>query len=101
MRGPNRDLKRQILDRIDAQTAVWTPVDFLELGARASVDKALQRLAAGGDIRRLDRGLYDRRRSTARPRSRRLPRREPSSTPWRDATRRSSSSIVAGTSSTK
>jgi len=61
MRGPNTDLKRQILDRIDAQTAtVWTPVDFLDLGARAAVDKALQRLAADGDIRRLDRGLYDR-----------------------------------------
>jgi len=61
MRGPNTDLKRQILDRIDAQTAaVWTPVDFLDRGPRAAVDKALQRLAADGDIRRLDRGLYDR-----------------------------------------
>ncbi len=61
MRGPSTDLKRQILDRIDGQTAaVWTPVDFLDLGARAAVDKALQRLAADGDIRRLDRGLYDR-----------------------------------------
>ena len=61
MRGPSTDLKRQILDRIDGQTAaVWTPVDFLDLGARAAVDKALQRLAAEGDIRRLGRGLYDR-----------------------------------------
>ena len=61
MRGPSTDLKRQILDRIDGQTAaVWTPIDFLDLGARAAVDKALQRLAADGDIRRLDRGLYDR-----------------------------------------
>jgi hypothetical protein len=61
MRGPSTDLKRQILDRIDAQTAaVWTPIDFLDLGARAAVDKALQRLTADGDIRRLDRGLYDR-----------------------------------------
>jgi hypothetical protein len=25
---------------------VWTPVDFLDLGARAGVDKALQRLAS-------------------------------------------------------
>lgn len=61
MRGPSTDLKRQILDRIDGQTAdVWTPIDFLDLGARAAVDKALQRLAADGDIRRIDRGLYDR-----------------------------------------
>ena len=61
MRGPNLDLKRQILDRIAAQSsAVWTPVDFLDFGARAAVDKALQRLAADSDIRRLDRGLYDR-----------------------------------------
>jgi hypothetical protein len=61
VRGPNTDLKQQILDRIDAHmAAVWTPVDFLDLGARPSVDKTLQRLAAGGDIRRLARGLYDR-----------------------------------------
>lgn len=61
MRGPSTDLKRQILDRIDAQAAaVWTPVDFIDLGPRAAVDKALQRLVADGDIRRLDRGLYDR-----------------------------------------
>ena len=61
MRGPSTDLKRQLLDRIDGQTAdVWTPIDFLDLGARAAVDKALQRLAADGDIRRIDRGLYDR-----------------------------------------
>lgn len=61
MRGPSTDLKRQILSRIDTETAaVWTPVDFLDLGARAAVDKALQRLVADGDIRRLDRGLYDR-----------------------------------------
>lgn len=61
MRGPSLDLKRQILDRVSAQPgAVWTPVDFLDLGARAAVDKALQRLVVDGDLRRLDRGLYDR-----------------------------------------
>jgi hypothetical protein len=54
-------LKRQILDRIGAQMpAVWTPIDFIDLGARAAVDKALQRLVADGFIRRLARGLYDR-----------------------------------------
>jgi len=60
MRGPGLDLKRQILDRIGAQSgAVWTAVDFLDFGARAAVDKTLQRLAVDGDIRRLGRGLYD------------------------------------------
>lgn len=38
---------------------VWTPVDFLDLGTRVNVDKALQRLVAAGRLRRVDRGLYD------------------------------------------
>jgi hypothetical protein len=60
MRGPNLDLKARILDRVDGDLgAVWTPVDFLDLGARAAVDKALQRLAKDGRLRRVDRGLYD------------------------------------------
>jgi hypothetical protein len=37
---------------------VWTPVDFLDLGPRAAIDKALQRLAAQKTITRIDRGLY-------------------------------------------
>ncbi len=61
MRGPSLDLKHKILNRISDQSgSVWTPIDFLDLGARAAVDKALQRLVAEGDVRRLDRGLYDR-----------------------------------------
>ena len=61
MRGPNLDLKPKILDRVAGQPgAVWTPSDFLDLGARAAVDKALQRLATDGNLRRVDRGLYDR-----------------------------------------
>ncbi|MEW6598899.1 MAG: DUF6088 family protein [Pseudomonadota bacterium] len=60
MRGPALDLKPKIRDRIAGRpAAVWTPADFLDLGARAAVDKALQRLATGGDLRRIDRGLYD------------------------------------------
>lgn len=46
--------------RAAAPTAVWTPVDFLDLGPRDTVDKALQRLARSGMVRRIDRGLYDR-----------------------------------------
>ena len=40
-------------------STVWTPVDFLDLGNRDAVDKTLQRLVASGDLRRIDRGLYD------------------------------------------
>jgi hypothetical protein len=60
-RGPNLDLKRAILGRIrrDKSIQVWTPNDFLDLGNRSAIDKALQRLALSGDLRRIDRGLYD------------------------------------------
>ena len=49
---------------------VWTPADFVDLGSRTAVDKALQRLARAGKLRRIDRGLYD------RPRQNRLTGRE-------------------------
>ena len=39
--------------------AVFTPNDFLDLGGRDAVDKALSRLTARGVIRRLARGLYE------------------------------------------
>ncbi len=42
--------------------AVWTPSDFADFSSRASVDKTLRRLAAAGDLQRIDKGLYDRRR---------------------------------------
>jgi hypothetical protein len=60
-RGPTTDLKARILDRMRRHSLirVWTPNDFLNLGSRAGVDKALQRLAADRKIRRIDRGLYD------------------------------------------
>ncbi len=60
-RGANLNLSRSILDRIkrDKSIRVWTPNDFLDLGARSAIDKALQRLALAGDMRRIDRGLYD------------------------------------------
>ena len=38
---------------------VFTKSHFLDLGSRAAVAKALERLADAGDIRRLARGLYD------------------------------------------
>jgi hypothetical protein len=49
-----------ILDRIRSgpQDHVWTPQDFLDLGSRAAVDKALSRNCKHGSIRRAGRGLY-------------------------------------------
>jgi hypothetical protein len=38
---------------------VFGPNNFLHLGSRAAVDKALSRLAKTGQIRRVARGLYD------------------------------------------
>lgn len=65
-------LRNDLLARLakGAPTTVWTPADFLDLGGREAVDKALQRLVASGDLRRIDRGLYDRpasNRLTGRP----------------------------------
>ncbi|GJL82350.1 MAG: hypothetical protein DHS20C01_19840 [marine bacterium B5-7] len=55
------DLKTAIVSRIEdgGSRGVWTPRDFLDLGARDAVDKTLQRLTQVGVLRRVDRGLYD------------------------------------------
>jgi hypothetical protein len=55
------DLKGAVADRISGtpRAQVWTPVDFLDLGNRDAVDKTLQRLVQAGQLRRIDRGLYD------------------------------------------
>jgi hypothetical protein len=58
-RGRALDLGAHIDSRVTAQLGkVWTPVDFLDLGPRAAVDKCLQRLTADGKLSRIDRGLY-------------------------------------------
>jgi len=57
------DLRSRLLSRIaSSPDEVWTPRDFVDLGNRAAVDKSLQRLATLGELRRIDRGLYDRPR---------------------------------------
>lgn len=65
------DLRSRLLARIALRPdEVWTPGDFADLGRRAAVDKTLQRLTIAGDLRRIDRGLYDRPRKnelTGRP----------------------------------
>src|SRR5258708_5429942 len=53
---PDRIMKRA---RAGGRGGVFTPRDFLDLAARAAVDQALSRLAKGGKLRRLARGLYD------------------------------------------
>lgn len=65
-RGPALDLRNRIRDRIkDQASQVWTPVDFLDLGPRAAVDKALQRLVRARALTRVDRGLYHLPRANA------------------------------------
>lgn len=64
-------LRSRLLARIAANPdEVWVPGDFADLGNRAAVDKTLQRLVAASNLRRIDRGLYDRPRTnglTGRP----------------------------------
>src|SRR5438105_3672152 len=58
-RGRSLSLGAQIRNRLTVRPGiVWTPVDFLDLGPRAAVDKALQRLALDGSVSRIGRGLY-------------------------------------------
>jgi hypothetical protein len=59
MNMPASGLKAAILDRAAMPGSVWTPSDFLDLGGRDAVDKTLQRLSKSGELRRIDRGLYD------------------------------------------
>lgn len=49
-----------VLARVRSGTEghVWTPSDFLDLGSRAAVDKALSRHCQAGHIGRAGRGLY-------------------------------------------
>lgn len=58
------DVRDQILKQVNAAppSSVWAPADFAALGSRAAIDKALQRMANRGELRRIDRGLYDRPR---------------------------------------
>jgi hypothetical protein len=55
------DLKSAISSQINAAGPghVWVPTDFAHLGNRDAIDKTLQRMVLAGDLRRIDRGLYD------------------------------------------
>lgn len=56
-----QSIENKALSRIYGRKRGWvfTPNDFLDLGSRALIDKALSMLARRGTIRRLARGLYD------------------------------------------
>lgn len=55
------DLKTSITTLINADpNQVWVPADFAQLGTRDAIDKTLQRMVQAGELRRIDRGLYDR-----------------------------------------
>ena len=56
-----QSIDSRILNRIrgTGRGSVFSPNDFIDLGSRDAVDKALSRLARKGTLRRLARGLYD------------------------------------------
>jgi len=57
--SPTRDF---ILKRIDNEDPEWVfgPHDFAPIACPKTVGKALQRMVESGELRRIDRGLYDR-----------------------------------------
>ena len=56
------ELKSTVVSLVRAGRAshVWVPTDFATIDNRDAVDKTLQRLVRDGELRRIDRGLYDR-----------------------------------------
>jgi len=56
-----KSITDQIISRIKRRKPGWvfTPKDFLDVGARAAIDQVLSRLVKQGMVRRLDRGVYD------------------------------------------
>ena len=57
---PIQSLRDEVLLRVFRHpNGVWTPGDFVDLAGRDAIDKTLQRLAKSGDLRRIERGLYD------------------------------------------
>lgn len=56
------ELRSNVVALIEAEESgqVWVPTDFAHLGSRDAVDKTLQRMVQAGELRRIDRGLYDR-----------------------------------------
>jgi hypothetical protein len=57
----HKNLENQIINRVYGYGRVWafSQKDFTRLGAPASIDRTLSRMAAKGVIRRVIRGVYD------------------------------------------
>lgn len=55
------DIAARISSLIDTSGPghVWVPADFAQLGSRDVIDKTLQRMTLRDQLRRIDRGLYD------------------------------------------
>lgn len=59
--GNDDDVGQAIMRRVRRKPGqAWTPVDFIDLGNRNVIDKNLQRLTDAEELRRIDRGIYDR-----------------------------------------
>jgi Transcriptional regulator, AbiEi antitoxin len=57
-----RQLSAIVMDKVRVRgrgNGVFTPKDFLDLGSRAAIDRALSRLVVSGQLRRIGRGFYD------------------------------------------
>jgi hypothetical protein len=61
MSSDTQSVENSVLSRIygRGRGAVFTPMDFLDLGSRRAIDLALHRITKAGTIRRIARGLYD------------------------------------------
>ena len=64
MSNQHLSINQSVINHIknDKSNNVWTPSDFLNIGARDAIDKILQRLVASQKLRRISRGLYDKPR---------------------------------------
>ena len=73
-RDHQQSIPTLVLNRIIADPEkVWTPVDFADLGSREAIDKALQRMARSDELRRIERGLYDRPKTNTLTKARSVP----------------------------
>ena len=56
-----QSIEGSVLNRVKSRGrgSVFTPGDFLDLGSRSAIDKALSRSAKSGVLRKLARGVYD------------------------------------------
>jgi len=74
IRDNQQSIPALILSRIITKPGkVWTPADFADLGPRETVDKALQRMVTSGELRRIERGLYDRPKTNQLTRTESVP----------------------------